>query len=106
MSQTEKEKKAFLKYCSPDNCRRRLEHFLKNQKKGVAHFYRNDQGPGTFNLDTASARASLLVKSVVEDELLGEGKKIWEITKDLAVLALYDMAILIGGPFLSLLLPG
>lgn len=105
MSQTEKEK-AFLQYCSLDNCRKRLEHFLKSQKQGVAHFYRNGQGPGTFNLDTASARASLLVKSVVQDKLLGHDEEIWELTKDLAVLALYDMAILIGGPFLSLLLPG
>ncbi|PUU84015.1 hypothetical protein B9Z19DRAFT_961917 [Tuber borchii] len=90
-----REEEAFLRYCSLNSCRNRLEHFLKRQKQGVAHFYRNDQGPGTFNLDTASARASTLVESVVRHKLLGDDDKIRELAKDLAVLALYDMAILI-----------
>jgi len=97
---------AFLRYSSLESCRKRLEFFLKGQKKGVAHFYKNDQDPGTFNLDDASKRASLLVKSVVEDKLLGGDPQIKELAKDLAVLALYDMAILIGDSFLSLVLQG
>ena len=98
--------RALLRYSSLESCRERLEFFLKRQKKGVAHFYRNNQGPNAFNLDDASARASLLVKSVVQDKLLGDDPQIKELAKDLAVLALYDLAILIGGPFLSLHLPG
>ncbi|PWW76752.1 hypothetical protein C7212DRAFT_363723 [Tuber magnatum] len=84
-----------LQYCSEESCRKRLDFFLRVQKKGVAHFYKNGQHPDTFNLGDAGARASRLVKSVVEGQLLGDDPQIKELAKDLAVLALYDIAILI-----------
>ncbi|KAG0131823.1 hypothetical protein HOY82DRAFT_559214 [Tuber indicum] len=83
-------------YCSEERCRKRLKTFLLAQKKGVAHFYKDDQSPDGLNLRDASARASRLVTSVVEGKLLGvDQKEVSELTKDLAILALYDMAILI-----------
>lgn len=82
-------------YCSEESCRNRLERFLEKEKPGVAHFYRDDQGRGTSNLEDATARASRLVRSVVEDRLFGDNLRVKELAKDLAVLALYDMAILI-----------
>ncbi|KAG0641971.1 hypothetical protein HOY80DRAFT_685020 [Tuber brumale] len=84
-----------LRYCSEESCHKRLEHFLRVQRKGAAHFYKDDQNPDTLNLSDASARASRLVRSVVEDKLLGADPQIKELAKDLAVLALYDMALLI-----------
>ncbi|RPB02620.1 hypothetical protein L873DRAFT_1673115 [Choiromyces venosus 120613-1] len=86
---------AAARYGSEESCRRRLEFFLNTQKKGVAHFYQNPQDPTGFNLSNEVARASRLVKSVIRDKLLGDDPQIKELAKDLAVLALYDMAILI-----------